>query len=119
MVEDLEVTTCRDGSFGCGRGAGVFGFLYGLTEGIGALMAPVFLAYGLVKGAYIGTDALSTFSESKRLSLWSRFATSRQTSAVLPSIGRRSIAGLCCGLPSPGYRWREDLLQFADVRVAT
>lgn len=40
---------------------GTFGFLYGLTEGIGALMAPVFLAYGLVKGAYIGTDALATF----------------------------------------------------------
>ncbi|MEM7253254.1 MAG: sulfite exporter TauE/SafE family protein [Pseudomonadota bacterium] len=40
---------------------GSFGFLYGMTEGIGALMAPVFLAYGLVKGAYIGTDALATF----------------------------------------------------------
>jgi uncharacterized membrane protein YfcA len=40
-------------------GAG-FGLLNGLLEGIGPLMAPFFLAYGLVRGAYIGTDALAT-----------------------------------------------------------
>jgi uncharacterized membrane protein YfcA len=37
-----------------------FGFLNGLLEGIGSLMAPFFLAYGLARGAYIGTDALAT-----------------------------------------------------------
>lgn len=37
-----------------------FGFLNGLLEGIGSLIAPFFLAYGLVRGAYIGTDALAT-----------------------------------------------------------
>lgn len=37
-----------------------FGFLNGLLEGVGPLMAPFFLAYGLVRGAYIGTDALAT-----------------------------------------------------------
>jgi uncharacterized membrane protein YfcA len=38
----------------------VFGLLNGLLEGVGPLMAPFFLAYGLVRGAYIGTDALAT-----------------------------------------------------------
>ena len=38
----------------------VFGFLYGLLEGVGPLMAPFFLGYGLLRGAYIGTDALGT-----------------------------------------------------------
>ena len=38
----------------------LFGLLNGLLEGIGSLMAPFFLAYGLVRGTYIGTDALAT-----------------------------------------------------------
>lgn len=33
-------------------------FLSALTGSVGPLMAPFFLAYGLVKGAYIGTEAL-------------------------------------------------------------
>jgi len=37
-----------------------FGFLEGLMGSVGPLMAPFFLAYGLVRGAYIGTDALVT-----------------------------------------------------------
>jgi uncharacterized protein len=40
-------------------GAG-FGLLAGVLEGVGPLMAPFFLAYGLLRGAYIGTDALVT-----------------------------------------------------------
>lgn len=35
------------------------GFLSALLGSVGPLMAPFFLAYGLVKGAYIGTEALS------------------------------------------------------------
>ena len=35
-------------------------FLSALLGSVGPLMAPFFLAYGLVKGAYIGTEALST-----------------------------------------------------------
>ncbi len=38
----------------------VFGLLYGFLEGVGPLMAPFFLGYGLFRGAYIGTDALGT-----------------------------------------------------------
>ena len=36
------------------------GFMSAVLGTIGPFMAPFFLAYGLVKGAYIGTEALST-----------------------------------------------------------
>jgi uncharacterized membrane protein YfcA len=35
-------------------------FLSALLGSVGPLMAPLFLAYGLVKGSYIGTEALAT-----------------------------------------------------------
>lgn len=38
----------------------LFSFLSALVGSVGPLMAPFFLAYGLVKGAYIGTEALAT-----------------------------------------------------------
>ena len=40
-------------------GAG-FGLLEGILGSTGPLMAPFFLAYGLLRNAYIGTDALAT-----------------------------------------------------------
>jgi uncharacterized membrane protein YfcA len=40
-------------------GAGA-SFLSALLGSVGPLMAPFFLSYGLVKGAYIGTEALAT-----------------------------------------------------------
>ena len=42
-----------------GIGAGG-SFLSALVGSVGPIMAPFFLAYGLTKGAYIGTEALST-----------------------------------------------------------
>ncbi|HEV2136325.1 MAG TPA: sulfite exporter TauE/SafE family protein [Terracidiphilus sp.] len=42
-----------------GIGAGA-SFISALLGSVGPIMAPFFLAYGLVKGAYIGTEALST-----------------------------------------------------------
>lgn len=42
-----------------GIGAGA-SFLSALLGSVGPIMAPFFLAYGLLKGAYIGTEALST-----------------------------------------------------------
>jgi uncharacterized membrane protein YfcA len=36
------------------------GFLSALLGSVGPLMAPFFLAYGLARGAYIGTEALAT-----------------------------------------------------------
>jgi uncharacterized membrane protein YfcA len=51
-------------------GAG-FGLLAGLLEGVGPLMAPFFLAYGLLRGAYIGTDALATtFMQAAKLTVF-------------------------------------------------
>jgi hypothetical protein len=38
----------------------VSSFLSALLGSVGPLMAPFYLAYGLVKGAYIGAEALST-----------------------------------------------------------
>jgi hypothetical protein len=37
-----------------------FSFVSALVGSVGPLMAPFFLSYGLVKGAYIGTEALAT-----------------------------------------------------------
>lgn len=52
-------------------GAG-FGLLGGLLEGVGPLMAPFFLAHGLLRGAYIGTDALATlFMQAAKLAVFS------------------------------------------------
>jgi uncharacterized membrane protein YfcA len=39
---------------------GVAAFVSALTGVAGPFMAPFFLSYGLVKGAYIGTEALAT-----------------------------------------------------------
>jgi len=39
---------------------GAASFVSALLGSVGPLMAPFFLAYGLVKGAYIGTEALAT-----------------------------------------------------------
>ncbi len=38
----------------------IFSFLSALLGSVGPIMAPFFLAYGLVKGAYIGTEASAT-----------------------------------------------------------
>jgi uncharacterized membrane protein YfcA len=51
-------------------GAG-FGLLNGLVSGIGPLMAPFFLGYGLIRGSYIGTDALATvFMQGTKLAMF-------------------------------------------------
>jgi hypothetical protein len=53
----------RDTRVGLHGFAGIgaaFGFLSAILGSVGPMMAPFFLAYGLVKGAYIGTEALST-----------------------------------------------------------
>ena len=39
---------------------GASGFLSAILGSVGPFMAPFFLTYGLVKGAYIGTEALAT-----------------------------------------------------------
>jgi uncharacterized membrane protein YfcA len=47
-----------------------FGLLNGLVAGIGPLMAPFFLAYGLVEGSDLGIDALRTvFMQGTKLAV--------------------------------------------------
>ena len=53
----------RKGPFPAAAFAGIGAggsFLSALVGSVGPIMAPFFLAYGLAKGAYIGTEALST-----------------------------------------------------------
>ena len=69
-------------------GAGA-SFLSALLGSVGPLMAPFFLAYGLVKGAYIGTEALATVVMHV-----TKLVAYRET-AVLP--GSSIAAGLAVG----------------------
>ncbi len=69
-------------------GAGA-SFLSALLGSVGPLMAPFFLAYGLVKGAYIGTEALATVVMHV-----TKLVAYRGT-AVLP--GSSIVAGLALG----------------------
>jgi len=39
---------------------GVFGFLSSLVGAVGPVLSPFFLGYGLMRGAYVSTDALCT-----------------------------------------------------------
>jgi uncharacterized membrane protein YfcA len=69
-------------------GAGA-SFLSALLGSVGPLMAPFFLAYGLVKNAYIGTEALCTV-----VMHIAKLVAYRQA-AVLP--GRTIVTGLMLG----------------------
>lgn len=71
-----------------GIGAGS-SFLSALMGSVGPIMAPFFLAYGLVKGAYIGTEALATVVMHV-----TKLIAYRQT-AVLT--GRDALTGLALG----------------------
>ncbi|MBI4236097.1 MAG: sulfite exporter TauE/SafE family protein, partial [Chloroflexi bacterium] len=53
----------------------VSGAVSALLGSVGPFMAPFFLAYGLVKGAYIGTEALSTVvMHVTKLAVYGRYA---------------------------------------------
>jgi uncharacterized membrane protein YfcA len=67
----------------------VSSFLSALLGSVGPLMAPFFLAYGIVKGAYIGTEALST------VVMHIAKLVAYRESAILPS--RSVLCGLALG----------------------
>jgi uncharacterized membrane protein YfcA len=67
----------------------VASFLSALVGSVGPLMAPLFLSYGLVKGAYIGTEALATV-----ITHVAKLVAYRQT-ATLPA--RSIVIGLALG----------------------
>ena len=65
MVPARRRFAARSGSIGLGglaaAGAGI-GFLTGLVASTGPINTPFFLAYGLVKGGFIATEALGSLS---------------------------------------------------------
>jgi uncharacterized protein len=67
-------------------GAGA-SFLSALMGSVGPLMAPLFLAYGLVKRAYIGTEALSTVTMHVAKLIAYRHADVLPLHAVLIGLG--------------------------------
>lgn len=74
-------------------------FLSALLGSVGPLMAPFFLAYGLVKGAYIGTEALSTVvMHVAKLAAYRGAAVLSDTSILIGlAIGPLMIAGSWAG----------------------
>lgn len=74
-------------------------FLSALLGSVGPLMAPFFLAYGLLKGAYIGTEALSTVvMHVAKLAAYRGAAVLSDTSILIGlAIGPLMIAGSWAG----------------------
>jgi uncharacterized membrane protein YfcA len=74
-------------------------FLSALLGSVGPLMAPFFLAYGLVKGAYIGTEALATVvTHVAKLVAYGGTATlSRHALTVGVALGPVMVAGSYTG----------------------
>jgi uncharacterized protein len=69
-------------------GAGI-GFLTGIVVSTGPINAPFFLAYGLVKGAYLGTEAMSSIAV-----YLAKAVTFRGMGALpLESIGKGLVVG--------------------------
>ncbi|MFI5267256.1 MAG: TSUP family transporter [Chloroflexota bacterium] len=78
---------------------GVFGFLSALLGSVGPLMAPFFLAYGLIKGAYIGTEASATvIMHVVKISVYGGFSLFSLTSVfTAAAIGLVMVAGSYIG----------------------
>ena len=75
------------------------GFISALVGSVGPFMAPFFLAYGLVKGAYIGTEALSTVvMHVTKLGVYGRYSLLSVNSIVIGlAIGGVMILGSFLG----------------------
>lgn len=74
-------------------------FLSALVGSVGPLMAPLFLSYGLIRGAYIGTEALATvITHVAKLVAYRQTATLPATSIVIGlALGPVMIAGSFAG----------------------
>ncbi|MBI4213968.1 MAG: sulfite exporter TauE/SafE family protein [Chloroflexi bacterium] len=77
----------------------VFAFLSALLGSVGPLMAPFFLTYGLVKGAYIGTEAFATVTmHVVKIAVYSGYALMGWDTMVLGlTIGSVLIVGSYLG----------------------
>ncbi len=78
---------------------GLFSFLSALLGSVGPLMAPFFLAFGLVKGAYIGTEALCTvvMHVTKLVAYGQASILSARSIAIGVAMGPLMIAGSAVG----------------------
>lgn len=78
---------------------GVASFLSALVGSVGPLMAPLFLSYGLIRGAYIGTEALATvITHLAKLVAYRQTATLPVCSIVIGlALGPLMIAGSFAG----------------------
>ena len=78
---------------------GVFGFLGSLVGGVGPVLSPFFLGHGLVRGAYIATDALCTVGTySTRALVFHRYHLLTEPTVVVGLyIGALMIAGAWIG----------------------
>ena len=78
---------------------GLFSFLSALLGSVGPLMAPFFLAFGLVKGAYIGTEALCTvvMHLTKLVAYGQASILSPRSVAIGVAMGPLMIAGSALG----------------------
>jgi uncharacterized protein len=98
-------------------GAGI-GFLSGMVASTGPINAPFFLAHGLVKGAYLATEALGSMAIGiSKAVVFQRFAalsseTLAQGLAVGASlmIGSRLAKGFVLRLPADHFRHIMDCL---------
>ncbi len=96
----------------------VFGFLNGLLGTLGPLLTPFFLAHGLTKGAFIGTEALATVvMQATKVATYQRFALLSPWSAALGlAVGGVMIVGSFIGkrlldrLPERYFRAAVELL---------
>jgi uncharacterized membrane protein YfcA len=77
----------------------VFGFLSAVLGSVGPMVAPFFLAYGLVKGAYIGTEALGAAAlHLTKTAVYGRLALLDGTALLLGGgLGLLMIAGSYLG----------------------
>lgn len=78
---------------------GAFGFISALVGSAGPFVAPFFLAFGLVKGAYIGTEALGTaVMHMTKLATYSSVSALSRTSIFLGlALGPIMVAGSFLG----------------------
>ncbi|HEX2910121.1 MAG TPA: sulfite exporter TauE/SafE family protein [Chloroflexia bacterium] len=79
-------------------GAG-FSFLSALVGSVGPILAPFFLAYGLMRGAYIGTEALATvvMHVTKLVAYGGSAALTTKAAAVGLALGPLMMAGSYTG----------------------
>lgn len=76
-----------------------FSFISALVGSVGPLMAPFFLAYGLVRGAYIGTEALASaiMHVTKLVAYGSAALLTVPNVAIGAALGPLMIAGSYAG----------------------